>query len=118
MYYKMNFFDVFIYFTLFIKVCYFMTSLVIIIFTHRHNEKYIKKLENMKNVLEFIFMVLISIFLLVSFNPFIKFNIVINDHAKLLLFFYGILVLLNADWELFFKKSNETKVLEILTEDI
>ena len=109
------FFNTFIYFTLFIKVCYFITYLAIIIFTHRHNEKYIKELENMKHVLEFIFMVLISLFLLVLFNPFIKFNIVINDHAKLLLFFYGILVLLNADWELFFQESKEKK---ILTEDI
>jgi hypothetical protein len=50
------------------------------------------------------------------FNPFIKFNLVINEHAKLLLFFYAILVLLNADWGLFFKESQEAKVLEILTE--
>lgn len=114
----MNFFNVYIYFTLFIKVCYFITSLTIIIFTHIYNKEYLIKLKNMKHVLEFIFMILISIFLIFLFNPFIKFNVVVNEHAKLLLFFYGILVLLNADWKLFFKKSEETKVLEILTKDI
>jgi hypothetical protein len=76
---------------------------------HIHNKEYLIKLKFMKSLFEFIFILLISIFLLFLFNPFINFNILINHHAKLLLFFYAVVILLNAEWGIFFTEINEKK---------
>ena len=111
----MSFIDIYIYFVLFIKLLFFI---LIIIFTNRkkrnedinenNNSKYdvyIKDFEYAKNRFEFIFIFLMAILLIVIFNPLVDQNIMINKHTKLLLFIYGIIILINAEWKEFINTS-------------
>lgn len=108
----MNAFDYFVYFVLLIKVLYFSCAIGIMYFTHTNNKKELDEFNYWKNRFEFIFKILMSIILILLFNPFRKTPIIINHHTRLLLFVYGIIVLLNVNWGLFFTESPLFRILK------
>lgn len=64
-----------------------------------------KNVSYWKGRVEFIFVILMSIVLIYLFYPRSKNPPVIDGHTRLLLFLYGILSILTADWEMFFNTS-------------
>ena len=68
------------------------------------NLKMINSLEYWKERLEFIFIFCMSFVCIYVFNPFSK-NFVVDKETKLLLFVFGIIILINANWNIFFKKA-------------
>jgi len=98
--------DYFIYFTFGVKVIFFLLTIInLILDSIGRSEDLVKSIDFWRHHLEFLFVVLMSVLLIIYFNPIVKNTPEINHESKLLLFAYGIIVLLNADWSLFFKDS-------------
>ena len=98
--------DYFIYFTFGVKAIFFILTIInLILDAIGRSENLVKSIDFWRHHLEFLFAVLMSILLIIYFNPITKNKPEINHESKLLLFAYGIIVLLNADWEIFFKDS-------------
>ena len=89
----------------------FMISAVLILYLHiqmkRHpsseQEEELAKLTFLKSRFEFIFIILMSILILITFNPMKK--TVITYKTQLLFFMYGIIILITANWNIFIKES-------------
>lgn len=105
----MNNLDYFIYFIVFIKLIYFILSVINILLSKKEKDKQtiknIKLVEFVKDRVEFIFIFFMAILLIIVFYPLNEKQIHINIHTKLLLFIYGIIILLNADWSGFINSS-------------
>lgn len=98
--------DYFIYLTFGVKAIFFILTIInLILSAIGRSENLVKSIDFWRHHLEFLFCALMSVLLIIYFNPFTKNNPEINHESKLLLFAYGIIVLLNADWSLFFKES-------------
>jgi multisubunit Na+/H+ antiporter MnhB subunit len=98
--------DYFIYFTFGIKVIFFvLTILNIILETINRSPEWVEYINKARHRLEFLFIACMSVLLIIYFNPRAKSPPEINSESRLLLFAYGIIVLLSADWSLFFKES-------------
>jgi hypothetical protein len=64
-----------------------------------------------KNNLEFVFLICMAIVCILLFNPFRR-TLIIDRETRLLLFVFGIIVFINADWELYFKPSKTFSYLK------
>lgn len=53
-----------------------------------------------------------SFLLIILFNPFFNGIKLMNKETKILLLVYGIIVLINSEWRLFFKESKVFKILK------
>ena len=58
-----------------------------------------------KDRIEFIFICMMSILIIYLFNPMNKTPVVLEKETKLLLFLFGIILLVTAQWKLFIKES-------------
>jgi hypothetical protein len=56
---------------------------------------------NSKEQFAFIFNILMAILLIILFNPFTKHPIILNNEDKTILWLFGILLILSADWSNF-----------------
>ena len=64
-----------------------------------------KKIVFWKERFEFIFIALMSILLIYVFNPRYDNINLIDKETKILLYLFGFILLITADWEVFFKES-------------
>lgn len=104
--YPKHLFDYFIIFIFFIKLIYLILllySFVLIIKNENNTKKYNDVIES-KKIFEFIFIISMSILLIYVFHPF-KNYFRINNNIKILLFVYGLIIILNAPWSLFISKT-------------
>jgi len=62
-----------------------------------------KKISYWKERCEFIFILLMSFFLIYLFNP--KYNRVIDKESKLLLYLFGFVLIITADWKEFLNQK-------------
>lgn len=114
LYYIMKFYTLYVSFIFFIKILYFIFSVLVKYFTYKKNNKLIEIFTSWKHHMEFIFIILMSILLIVLFNPLKNGLHLIDKETKILLFLYGIIILINAQWDLFFKDSNIFTILNKL----
>lgn len=70
------------------------------------------KVEYWKERVEFVFIALMSFMLLYLFYPRSTKPIIIDFETKLLLFVFGIILLTEAKWEIFFKESPVFKKIQ------
>lgn len=113
----MKFFDISIIVIFSVKVI-FICLAVAKLYTKRkdpNNKKRINSLEFWKKRVEFIFIILMSMLLIYLFNPRVNRLNMIDSETKLLLFLFGFVLLLTADWEQFFQDS-KIKFLKELSE--
>ena len=61
-----------------------------------------------KERLEFLFIILMSILVIYTFNPLSSKGFVIKRETKILIFIFGIVVLTGAKWELFIPRDLKT----------
>jgi len=87
-------------------------TFLVVYFTYKKNSKLIEKFTYWKHRVEFIFTVLMSILLIILFNPFKNGLKLIDEETKILLFLYGFIVLINSQRNLFFKESTFFKILQ------
>lgn len=65
----------------------------------------LEKIEFWKKRFEFIFNIMMSFLLTILFNPHKHDEIVITGQVKLLLYLFGLLMLVSADWNIFIHES-------------
>ena len=68
-------------------------------------EKYSKKLNKIKEQTEFVFIILTSMLLIAIFYPRENNIKYINNHVKLLFYLFGWILIITANWNLFFHES-------------
>lgn len=101
----MKAFDYLIYFTFFIKLIFIGSVLSLKYVEHKNKNANTQTLTFWKERSEFIFKACLSLILIILFNPRKKTPLVIDTETKLLLYLYGFIVILQADWGQFFKES-------------
>ena len=108
----MDLYTFYILFIFLIKFIYYIFALLVIYFTNKKNNKYIEIFTYCKKLSEFIFTILMSLLLIILFNPYFNETKLLNKKTQILLFAYGIIVLMNSQWGLFFKESKTFKILK------
>lgn len=86
-----------------VKIIYFIFILLVIYFTHKKNNKLIEIFTYWKSQIEFLYTVLMSILLIILFNPYVTEIKLIDEETRILFFMYGLIMLINSHWELFLK---------------
>jgi hypothetical protein len=107
----MKLYTFYISFIILVKIIYFIFALLIIYFNYKKNNKLSEKFTFWKHHVEFLFIALMSALLIILFNPFFNGIKLIDNETKILFFSYGIIILISAQWDLFFKESKIFKIL-------
>jgi hypothetical protein len=71
-----------------------------------------KKIEYWKEKLEFVFVILMAILFIYLFNPRTGTSILIESETKILLYLFGLFLLITAKWGDFFKESKMFKRIQ------
>lgn len=98
----------------FFKILFAILALLHLYFTVKgkaHSEKD-KKVEYWKERVEFVFIALMSFMLMYLFYPRSTKPIIIDYETKLLLFIFGIIILIGAKWDIFIKESPVFKKIQ------
>lgn len=61
---------------------------------------------------EFIFITMMAILLIYVFNPMNKSELIIDKEIKLLFFLFGVILIIKAEWKLFFTETNVLKKVQ------
>ena len=94
------------FFIIVFKLAFFFSSLGHVVASHSsmQNSKSIdSKMVYWKKHTEFIFVVSIAILLILVFNPYKR--VLVDENSIDLFFLFGIILVLTADWNLFFTES-------------
>ena len=102
---KYSLYSAFIIYIILVKVAFILLSITKIIVKHKNpvNTKLIEKLEFWRERAEFIFIICMAILLICIFYPGIK--IQLDEETRILLYLFGIILLITAKWSTFFKES-------------
>ena len=107
----MNGYDMYIYTIFICKLIMVLSAITYHIIRHTHISHDTKeRIQNIKNIFEFLFVFLMSLLLLYVFNP--RNHVHINYETKLLFFLLGIILLITAKYGIFFKDSKNTVLFE------
>ena len=103
----MKYFDMYISFVFIIKIVFIILAIMHIYnkAKRKANTPQDKKILFWKDRVEFIFIFMMSLLLIYLFNPRYNKPIVLDYETKLLLFLFGIILLLTAKWKLFIDES-------------
>ena len=110
--------DYLIFFIIFVKIIFILSSIGHIILSHSSNEKaqlIDPKLVFWKERMEFIFIISMSILLIYHFNPVLS-KKPIDKETSILFFLFGVVLIITAKWSIFIKESNWYKYLVSLLE--
>jgi len=102
----MKSFDIYITLILIIKICFafFGISHLYLKYIHKEDTDIDIKVLYLKNIFQFIFILLMSCLLIYLFNPLIDKNTMIDQETKMLLYLFGVILIITAKWELFFEE--------------
>jgi len=99
--------DIYIYIIIFIKICFILSAI-----THGYLKRSGKENTDLdikavywKEKLEFIFKALMAVLLIYLFNPRFNREIIIDYETKVLLFLFGFILLITANWSTFFEEA-------------
>lgn len=110
----MELFDKYVMLVFLFKILFAILAILHLYFVFKgkaNSEKDIK-VEYWKDRVEFVFVALMSLMLLYLFYPRSTKPIIIDFETKLLLFVYGIIILIGAKWDIFIKESPDFKKLQ------
>ena len=103
-----NLYDIFILFILFIKIIFYLLFIITYLL-EKYNKKYnnidkkiIENLNYFNKRINIIFYILIFILIIYIFNPFHNNLHLIDFNVRFLLFTFGFIYLLSAEWNIFF----------------
>ena len=98
---------IYIYFIIFIKVCFVILAVshLYLKLKHKEHSETDKKIVFWKERLEFVFVILMAGLLIYLFNPRNDRSILITHETKILLYLFGFILLITADWNVFFHES-------------
>jgi len=103
----MEYFSSYIFLLFVLKFCFIIMAITTIYlkFKHRENTEIYKTFFYWKGRVEFIFVVLMSLLLIYLFNPRKNRLFMIDRETKLLLYLFGIVLIITADWSNFIHES-------------
>lgn len=103
----MNSFDKYVMLAFFFKILFAILAITHLYFIMKgkSGSKKDKQIECWKERVEFVFIALMSLMLIYLFYPRSTKPIIIDYETKLLLFIYGIIILIGANWNVFIKES-------------
>jgi hypothetical protein len=104
----MNNFQIYVTGVFIVKLCFILlvaAQLYISSYKSPYNVQLLENIEFWKNRFEFIFIAAMSFMLLFLFNVRVNNLGYIHKETRLLLFLFGIILLITAKWQLFFKDS-------------
>jgi len=103
----MDYFASYIFLIFIFKVIFIIMSFTAryLKFKKQDNSPLYKLITYWKGRVEFIFIFLMALLLIYLFNPRINRTNMINNETRLLLFLFGFVLLLTADWSNFFDES-------------
>ena len=110
----MNNYNIYLTVIILVKVLFLILAVLNIYLTAKGkaNSETDKKIEYWKERLEFVFVALMSILFIYLFNPRTGTSILIESETKLLLYLFGIFLLITAKWSEFFKESKMFKRIQ------
>ena len=103
----MSYFTSFIYLIFALKILFILSAITTLYLKlkKRENSESYKILSYWKERIEFAFVILMSILLVYLFNPRQNRNNMINGETKLLLYLFGFVLLITANWKTFIGES-------------
>ena len=103
----MDSFTIYVTLVLIVKIIFIILAVSAVYIKHRQpeNKKIIDLLQFWKDRFEFVFKAMMSAMLIYIFNPRTNNIKLINNEAKLLLYLFGFILIITANWETFFKQS-------------
>ena len=103
----MSFFDSYIYFIFAVKILFILSAITTryLKIKNKENSETYKILSYWKERIEFVFVILMSILLIYLFNPRQNRSNMINGETKILLYLFGFVLLITANWSTFFGES-------------
>lgn len=112
----MNKFDTYITFIIFIKVCFILSVITHIYLKNNKQEgsELDKKALYWREKLEFIFKALMAGLLIYLFNPRYSREHLIDYESKVLIYLFGFILLITADWAVFFKEASWFEKLQLI----
>jgi hypothetical protein len=103
----MESFDKYVTFVFFFKILFVILAVLHLYFKFKGkgDSETDKKIVFWKERIEFVFIFLMSFMLMYLFYPRSTKPIIIDFETKVLLFVFGIIILIGAKWDIFFKES-------------
>jgi len=99
--------DFFLLFIILVKIVFFVSAVGHLILSHSVSDRAKNvdpKLVELKGYTEFIFMIAMAILMLYHFNPYIK-RVSVDEESRMLFFLFGWILILTANWSMFFSVS-------------
>ena len=99
--------DIFIRFALFTKILYMFSSVYAfyLVAEKKENTEVYQHVEYWKKRFEFIFMICMSLLILYFFSPLTGNTLKFDNETKFLFFIFGLILLIQVNWKLFFTQS-------------
>ena len=110
----MKTFDIFISLIFTIKIIFILLTVIYLYLKIKgeDNSKFGKNVFSLKKKIEFIFILLMAILLIYLFNPISNKTNLIDKEAKILLYLFGIILLITSKWSEFIHESKWFKYIQ------
>ena len=112
----MDYYTIYIYVIFLIKIIFIILATVHLYLKFKNNtdSDLDKQVLFWRERTEFIFTSLMAILLIYLFNPIKNKMFMINNETKLLLYLFGIVLIITADWKSFLKESDIFKKIQFV----
>jgi len=107
----------FVLFIFAIKILFILLSVTDLYFKYKHPENpLILIIQFWRQRIEFIFVVCMALLLIYIFNPYSNtiYKLMKEKETKVLLFLFGIILLVTAHWKIFFQESPTLKYIQTI----
>ena len=103
----MRYYDVYVSIAIWVKVIFVILAIVDLSYKVKKqtNSPKDKKVIYWKDRMEFIFTIMMALLLIYLFNPRSSKIIGLDTETKILLFLFGIILIITAKWQIFFEES-------------
>ena len=102
----MNYLDIYVIIIFIVKICFIILSLLDKFLKLRdYNPNTINLLHYLKDRLELLFKLLMSLFLIYMFYPYRKKPLELDFESRLLLYLFGFVLIITANWHLILEDS-------------
>lgn len=103
----MRYYDVYVSIAILVKVIFVILAIVDLSYKVKKqtNSPKDKKIIYWKDRMEFIFTIMMALLLIYLFNPRSSKIIGLDTETKILLFLFGIILIITAKWQIFFEES-------------
>ena len=110
----MDYYTIYIYSIFLIKIIFIIlaSAHLYLKFKNETGSNLDKEILFWRERIEFIFILLMAFLLIYLFNPIKNKMFMINNETKLLLYLFGIVLIITAKWETFFKTSSVFKKIQ------